>query len=336
MVMTKVAIVILNYNGQAFLERFLPGVIQHSAECEIIVADNCSTDHSVAYVKDQFPTIRLLQLEENYGFSKGYNEALKQVEATYYVLLNSDVEVTENWVSPVVDFMEDHPQVAACQPKIKAFHNPNEFEYAGAAGGLIDLLGYPFCRGRLLQTIETDEGQYDDRSAIFWATGACLFVKAELFHQVGGFDSDYFAHMEEIDFCWRLKMAGYEIFYIPESTVLHVGGGTLPRESPRKTYLNFRNSLATLFKNEPLRRLWWKLPVRLALDAIAAIKFLLSDGWDNFIAVVRANVDFYLMLPKLYRKRQVARQFQHPVEPSYKGLLVWKYFIDGKRTYAEL
>jgi GT2 family glycosyltransferase len=334
--MAKVSIVILNYNGKSFLKQFLPQVVANSQEAEVIVADNGSTDDSIPFLREHFPNIRRIALDQNHGFSGGYNLALEQIDSEYYVLLNSDVEVTPNWIDPIITYMDTHPHVGACQPKIRSFTQKSHFEYAGAAGGYLDVLGYPFCRGRLFQTIEEDLGQYDDRKEIFWATGACLFVRSSTFHEVNGFDYDYFAHMEEIDFCWRIKKAGHQLFYIPESIVYHVGGGTLPKESPRKTYLNFRNSLATLYKNESSTKLLWKIPARLLLDLVAAGKFLLTDGLESYIAVIRANIDFYRMLPDLKKKRKTSNSLKKKVRLPYRGLLVWDYYIKGKKTYSEL
>ena len=248
----KVAVVILNWNGKSFLEKFLPSVFAcNSSYAEIIVADNASTDDSVSFLKSKYPQIKIIQNSSNGGFAKGYNDALKLVEAEYYVLLNSDVEVTPNWIDSVIQLMDTDKSIAACQPKIRAFDDKKSFEYAGAGGGFIDKYGYPFCRGRILDTLEEDKGQYNDVREVFWATGACLFVRSECYHKVNGFDEDFFAHMEEIDLCWRLKNLGYKIMYSPNSTVFHVGGGTLNKTSPKKTYLNFRNNLILLCKNHP-------------------------------------------------------------------------------------
>lgn len=248
--MKKTAVVILNWNGRKFLKKFLPDVIKFSKkDAEVIVADNASTDDSVAVLKADFPEIRIIENKSNGGFAKGYNQALKLIDAEYYILLNSDIEVTENWINPVIELMESDKNIAACQPKIRSYHEKEKFEYAGAAGGFIDKFGYPFCRGRIFQSLEEDKGQYDDTVEIFWATGAALFIRAELYHKLGGMDDDFFAHMEEIDLCWRLKNEGYKIMYCPKSTVYHVGGGTLPTSSSWKTYLNFRNNFFLIYKN---------------------------------------------------------------------------------------
>jgi GT2 family glycosyltransferase len=263
----KIAVVILNWNGKKFLEQFLPNVLEHSADrAEVIIADNASTDDSVEFLKQNYPHIRLIQNAENGGFSKGYNDALKHVEADYFVLLNSDIEVTPNWIQPVINLMESDKNIVVCQPKIRSYYEREKFEYAGAAGGFMDRFGYPFCRGRIFETIETDHGQYDDVCEVFWATGAAMFVKAPIYREFGGLDEDFFAHMEEIDFCWRVKNAGYKVMYCPDSTIYHIGGGTLPKHSPRKTYLNFRNNLSLLYKNLYSTELFFVFFVRSFLD----------------------------------------------------------------------
>ena len=243
--MDKVAVVILNWNGEEMLRRFLPGVLAHT-QAEIYVADNASTDKSLELLSVDFPAVKTILLERNYGFAEGYNRALAQIEAEYFVLLNSDVEVKDDWISPMLQYLDTHPEVAACQPKILSWHAPDKFEYAGAAGGYMDAWGYPYCRGRIMNTVETDEGQYDTVAPVFWATGAALMVRSAVYHEVGGLDARFFAHMEEIDFCWRLRSRGYDIVCIPSAVVYHVGGGTLPKENPNKTYLNFRNNLLML------------------------------------------------------------------------------------------
>lgn len=328
--MSKVAIVILNYNGQRFLEKFLPAVIQYSEGYEIIVADNASTDNSVAFLTHTYPDIRLIQLPYNGGFAEGYNEALKQVEATYYVLLNSDIEVTPDWVAPVIGLMDANPDIAACQPKMRDYHKPTHFEYAGAAGGYIDYLGYPFCRGRIFNTCEADLGQYNDTREIFWATGACMFVRAEVFHQLGGFDARFFAHMEEIDLCWRMKNAGYQIYYSSASTVYHVGGGTLHKSNPRKTFLNYRNGLAMMYKNLPSDQLFSTIFMRLVLDGVSSIKFLLSGSFKDIRAILKAHFAFYVMISKLERKSP-----KH-LDDIYPKSIVWAYFFKKKKTFGEL
>ena len=291
----RIAVVILNWNGKNFLEKFLPVLLENSSsEAEIIVADNASTDDSFDFLQTRFPAVRIIRNDQNYGFAKGYNVALSQVTAEYYVLLNSDIEVTPGWIHPVIDLMDSDNTIAACQPKIRSYSEPGKFEYAGAAGGFIDKYGYPFCRGRMFQTLEEDHGQYDDVVEIFWATGACIFIRAELYHKYGGLDEDFFAHMEEIDFCWRLKNEGYKIVYCPLSVVYHIGGGTLPKISWRKTLL---------FKNLPDNLLFEVFAKRLILDGIAAMKFLITAGFKDFFAVSKAHFSFYASLKKTRQKR---------------------------------
>ena len=334
--MKKVAVVILNYNGKKFLEQFLPNVIENTDAtlADIVVADNASTDGSVEFMKQAFPDIRLIVNDFNGGFATGYNQALRQVDAEYYVLLNSDIEVTHHWIEPIVELMDADQSIAACQPKILSYHDRTKFEYAGAAGGYIDQYGYPFCRGRLFHHLETDQGQYDDTKEVFWATGACLFVRAELYLQHGGLDDSFFAHMEEIDFCWRMKNLGYKIYCCPQSKVYHIGGGTLPKSSARKTYLNFRNNLSLLYKNLPSGRVFWTLFYRVLLDWVAAIKFLAGGGLGDFWAVIRAHFAFYRRIPSLKKVRQ-----QHPhgrVGEMYLRNIVFDNYLKGKRRFSEL
>ncbi len=334
----RVAIVILNFNGRRHLETFLPSVLTHSAGATVYVADNGSTDDSVAYVRDRFPDVRPLELGSNYGFAAGYNHALDQIQAEYYVLLNSDVEVTPGWLVAPLALLETHPQVAACQPKLLDYHHRECFEYAGAAGGYLDFLGYPFCRGRLFQTLETDHGQYNDNRPVLWATGACLFVRAEVFHAVGGFDGDFFAHMEEVDLCWRLWNRGYEVWACGEAAVYHVGGGTLHKSDPQKAFLNFRNGLALLYKNHPRERFLRHLLLRLVLDGVAGLKFLLVDDPAECWAVVRAHANFYLHFGRWHRKRRLiqAHASQAAQHYLYPESLVGAYFLRRKHTFAEL
>ena len=333
--MIKVAVVILNWNGQKFLEKFLPEVVKHSATfASVFVADNASTDDSVFFLKKNFPEVKVIENSENGGFAKGYNDALSQIEAEYYVLLNSDIEVSKNWIQPVIELLDSDQMIAACQPKICSFQEPSKYEYAGASGGYIDKLGYPFCRGRLFQSIEEDKGQYDDITEIFWATGACMFVRAKVFHDLGGLDSDFFAHMEEIDFCWRAKNSSYKIMVCPKSVVYHVGGGTLPKSSSRKTYLNFRNDLILLYKNLPSNRLFYVFIIRFILDYIAAFKFLVEGGLMDFIAVIRAHLSFYKSILKNKEKRQ--RMKHMPVTEVYNGSIVIAYFIKRKKFFSQL
>jgi GT2 family glycosyltransferase len=331
----RVAVVILNYNGKEFLRKFLPQVINRSSkDAEIWVADNNSLDGSVEVMCEEFPKVKLLENKYNAGFAGGYNMALKRIEAEYYVLLNSDIEVTENWIRPVIELMDSDPEIAACQPKIVSFYERDEFEYAGAGGGFIDRYGYPFCRGRVFQALEKDEGQYDDEAEVFWATGACMFVKAEIYHRFNGLDEDFFAHMEEIDFCWRLKNAGYKIMFCPSSKVFHVGGGTLPKKSARKTYLNFRNNLSLLYKNLPRKFFFKTFLTRMILDGIAGLKFFVEGDFQDFIAVIEAHLYFYRNLAKLKKKRAEIDHMQ--VSKMYKKNLVIQHFIRGKKKFSEL
>jgi GT2 family glycosyltransferase len=332
--MIETAVVILNYNGKHFLQQFLPGVITHSRTAKIIVADNASTDGSINFLKENFQTqVEIIELETNLGYCGGYNAALKQVDATYYVLLNSDVEVTAGWIDPVINLFEQDKSIAAAQPKILSFHNRDEFEYAGAAGGFIDSLGYPFCRGRIFNTFEKDHGQYNDTRPIFWATGACLFIRSEVFHQHHGFDEDFFAHMEEIDLCWRIQKSGLKIYYTGQSVVYHVGGGTLAKSNPRKTYFNFRNGLSLLLKNLPTPHLFWKIPVRMALDWLAALKFLLggsaADGW----AVLKAHASFLRHLAHDYSKRSLAPG--NSITTIYNRSILVEYYLRGKKYFRD-
>ena len=333
--MPTVAVVILNWNGKKYLEQFLPSLIDHTgSDAEIVVADNASTDDSISFLTTNYPAIRVIQNTTNGGFARGYNLALKQVEADYYVLLNSDIEVTENWLKPVISMMEEDEKIGACQPKIRSFHHRNSFEYAGAAGGYIDEYGYPFCRGRLFLTIEEDNGQYDDTVEISWASGACMFVRSKLFHQLGGLDEDFFAHMEEIDFCWRLHNYGYRVMYCPGSTVYHIGGGTLPKASWRKTYFNFRNNFMLLYKNLPSKYLFKVFALRLILDTVAAMKFLFQAGFKNFWAVARAHMSFYKALPTLRKKR---KKLKHgSMKMMYKRNIVFEYYLRGKKHFSQL
>ncbi len=335
----KVAVVILNWNGKNFLEKFLPSVFSYnSSYAEIIVADNASTDDSVSFVKNHYPLIKVIENTDNGGFAKGYNDALKLVDAEYYVLLNSDVEVSPNWIDSIIKLMDTDKNIAACQPKILAFDNKHVFEYAGAAGGFIDKYGYPFCRGRILDTLEEDKGQYNDVREIFWATGACLFVRSELYHKVNGFDEDFFAHMEEIDLCWRLKNLGYKIMYCPDSTVYHVGGGTLNKTSPQKTYLNFRNNLILLCKNHPPQYFFLKLMWRMNLDGVAGIKFLFARQFLHFIAVLKAHKSFYFTLGRTLKKRKALKKHitKYTTSAVYLHSIVADYYIRGKRTFKEI
>jgi GT2 family glycosyltransferase len=331
----KVAIVILNWNGKDFLKKFLPFVIRHSSQdAEVIIADNASTDGSVEFLRNYSPQIRIIQNAVNGGFAKGYNDALSQVESEYYILLNSDIEVTDNWIKPVIELMDNDRRIAACQPKLRAYYHRAHFEYAGAAGGFIDRYGYPFCRGRIFQELEEDNGQYDQESEVFWATGACLFIRAELYHRYGGFDDDFFAHMEEIDLCWRLKNAGYRIMVCPQSVVYHVGGGTLPKKSSFKTYLNFRNNLTLIFKNIPSEKILHVFAIRWFLDLVAAVKFLSEGGFSDFVAVKRAHLYFILHLRQQIKKRR--KISQSAVSGIYRHNMVLEYFLRKKKRFSDL
>ena len=335
----KLAVVILNYNGRSFLEKFLPSVIAHSKGHPIVVADNASTDDSIAFLHANFPQVQLLKNTGNFGFAKGYNIALNQVNAEYFVLLNSDVQTTDNWIEPILELLEKDTNIAACQPKILDYAKPEQFEYAGAAGGYIDKYAYPFCRGRIFNSLEIDTHQFDDAQEVFWATGACLFIRAEAFWKVGGFDEDYFAHMEEIDLCWRLKNIGYKMYVEPKSTVLHVGGGTLHKLSAKKTFLNFRNNISTLAKNHSPRYLLFKILFRLFLDGVAGIKFLLDGQPKHMFAVLKAHFNFYFWLPKIIRKRKLYKTlpgFRYSNSKIYKGNVVAEHFIRNKNNFGDL
>ncbi|MEP3387770.1 MAG: glycosyltransferase family 2 protein [Reichenbachiella sp.] len=334
--MAKTAVVILNYNGAHYLEQFLPSVTQYSTDAEVIVADNASTDDSIAFLKSNYPNLKIIQFEKNLGFTGGYNAALDGLDHEYCVLLNSDIEVTPNWVKPVIDYMDSHPEVAACQPKILDFNDKLKFEYAGAAGGFLDFMGFPYCRGRVFDTLEEDQGQYDTIEQLDWATGACMFVRTTDFKKAGGFDIDFFAHMEEIDLCWRLRLMGKSLFCIPESKVYHVGGGTLNKLNPRKTYLNFRNNLSLLFKNENALNLIWKFPFKCMLDMAAALKLGLGQSWGHGWAVLRAHFDFLLLLPKNFTKRKQVQALRRKAVRNSPFLLPYQYFIKGRTTYVDL
>jgi hypothetical protein len=331
----KVAVVILNWNGKDFLEKFLPSVTKFNNNfTDIIVADNASTDDSINFIKNNYPTVKLIINDKNYGFAKGYNEALKHVDSEYAVLLNSDVEVTQNWIEPIIELMDADKTIAACQPKIRDYNNPKYFEYAGAAGGFIDYLGYPFCRGRIFNHLEEDKGQYDDVTEIFWATGACMFVRIELYNKVGGLDNFFFAHMEEIDLCWRFKNLGYKIMYIPNSTVYHVGGGTLNKIKPQKTFLNYRNNLFLLHKNLSPKIRNWTLLQRLVLDGVAGIKLLLEGKPKHTLAIIKAHFAFYKNIKQNKNKRKIISN------PNLTGIfnksVLVKSFVEKKHTYIAL
>ncbi len=331
---TKVAIVILNWNGRRFLEQFLPSVVNYSFGAEVIIADNASSDDSLSFLKKEYPQLRLIINSQNSGYAGGYNEALRQIDAEYYVLLNSDIEVTPNWVMPLIEVMDQNPSIGAAQPKLLSYYQQDEFEYAGASGGFIDKYGYPFCRGRVFANLEKDANQYDTMEEVFWASGAAMFVRASAFWQVGGLDEDFFAHMEEIDLCWRLKLAGFKVMSIPKTIVYHVGGGTLPKNSSRKTYLNFRNNFTLLYKNLPSNRLLKVFIARFVLDGIAGIRFLSEGNYKDTYAVIKAHFYFYAHLGQLHKKR--AGRNLKPVSGIYMKNIVFQHFIFHKNKYSEL
>ncbi|MDR1591888.1 MAG: glycosyltransferase family 2 protein [Prevotellaceae bacterium] len=333
----SIAIVILNYNGRHFLEKFLPDVIRRSPGTEIVVADNGSSDGSLAYLHT-LDKVRVITFEKNYGFADGYNRALKQISATYYILLNSDVAVADGWLKPLRTYMNEHPHVAACQPKVRSYHAPDKFEHAGAAGGYIDRYGYPFCRGRVFGTVETDHGQYDDTASIFWATGACLMIRSDCFWQAGGFDGRFFAHMEEIDLCWRLKARGHTIVCVPQSVIYHIGGGTLRTESAHKTFLNFRNNWLLLFKNLSPEAFKAVAMRRRLLDWGAACHFLFTFRPQNALQVFCAHRAFRRMKPDFLPDRQANMQAASAVHPEgiFDGLLPKSYYLDKKKTFSML
>ncbi len=336
----RVAIVILNWNGQKFLEKFLPSVIKHSAYegVAVYIADNGSTDDSLGFLAKNFPEINTISFPENHGFTGGYNRALAQIDAKYYVLLNSDVEVTPNWILPIANYLDKNPDVAACMPKIKAYNNQTKFEYAGASGGFIDKFGFPFCRGRILSEIEEDKAQYDKTIDIFWATGACLFVRADLFKKVGGLDDSFFAHMEEIDLCWRLKNIGFRIVCYSDTEVFHVGGGTLPNNNPHKLFLNYRNNLLLLYKNLPSRQLFFVLLFRMLLDGASALAYLFRGSFGFFASVLRAHFAFYRFIPKFRHKRRKIKALSQKIKHSeiYDGSIIFDFFMRGKKHFSQL
>ncbi|MCK9156062.1 MAG: glycosyltransferase family 2 protein [Paludibacteraceae bacterium] len=335
----KVSVVILNWNGRKMMERFLPSVCRYSAldGVEVVVADNASTDDSLAFLSENYPQIRQIVLDKNYGFADGYNRTLAQIDAEYFVLLNSDVEVTDGWLDPMIEYLDAHPDIAACQPKIHAFYDKNRFEHAGAAGGFIDKWGYVFCRGRILSVVEEDKGQYDSVTDLFWATGASLFVRATAFKENGGLDGGFFAHMEEIDFCWRLRCRGYRVVCIPQSVVYHVGGGTLNVDNPHKTYLNYRNNLLMIYKNELEKRLAAVMVMRYFLDYLSAFVFLFKGDVANFKAIYRARKDFKKILPtyKEARKNNLANMKVSDIKEIYNGSIVYDFFVKGTRAFRD-
>ena len=336
----KLSIVILNWNGAHHLSHFLPSVVNYSSYdwAEVIVADNHSEDQSSKVIKEEFPTVGYIQLDKNYGFAEGYNLALQDLNSDYFLLLNSDVEVTEGWLEPLIELMDNDPAIAACQPKILQLDHPEKFEYAGAAGGFIDHYGYPFCRGRIMDTQEEDLGQYNQPVSVFWASGAAMVIRGKLWQTFGGFDADFWAHMEEIDLCWRMKNAGFKIAVCPQSKVGHLGGGSLAYGNPRKVYLNFRNNLFILYKNLPHNKLHKVLLLRMMLDGMAAIQFLITGKIAAFAKVFSAHIDFYKNLPKLRAKRRALQikltNNDHP--EIYKGSIVFDFFLRKKKKFSSL
>lgn len=336
--MKQTAVVILNYNGAGMLRRFLPSVIKYSPEASIYVADNGSSDESCDVVRNEFPAVKLMVLDHNYGFAEGYNRALAQVDEEYAVLLNSDVEVTRGWLSPMTQFLDFNPEVAACQPKLLSFKQKDFFEYAGAAGGFIDKWGYTFCRGRIFNTVERDSGQYDDTTDVFWATGAALMIRNEVYKNNGGLDGRFFAHMEEIDLCWRLRSRGYRIACVPQSHVYHVGGATLKKENPQKTYLNFRNNLLMIYKNAPDCQLKKIMLFRKVFDNVAALKFLASGDYAAFKAVRKARRDFKAMRSGYDKARaeNMKLAVTTRIPEVLKSSILYKYYLGFKHTYSSL
>ncbi|TBW28418.1 glycosyltransferase family 2 protein [Gramella sp. KN1008] len=329
----KVAVVILNWNGRSLLEQFLPSVITHSPEATIYVADNASTDESVKFLKSVYPGVKIIQNDRNAGYAGGYNLALKSVEEEIHILLNSDVEVTANWLKPIIEVFENEPDTAAVQPKILDYRKKDYFEYAGAAGGYIDKYGYPFCRGRIFQELEEDHGQYNDDQYIFWASGACLAVRKSAYQEVGGLDEDFFAHQEEIDLCWRLQNKAYKIKYVGNSHVFHVGGATLQNMNPKKTFFNFRNSLFLLLKNVEGSKVYQILFIRMLLDGLAGIKFLLEGKFNHFFAILDAHASFYQYFRKIRKKRPKSFIFsKYHIIPS----IVFSHFVLKKNKFTEL
>lgn len=336
----KVAVVILNWNGEKMLAQYLPSVVHYSSEdAEIFVADNASTDGSLRLLTEHFPSVKQIVLDKNWGFAEGYNKALKQIDAEYYLLLNSDIEVTHHWLTPLLEFMDVHPTTAACQPKLLSINNRNKFEYAGASGGFLDCFGYPFCRGRIFEMVEDDHGQYDDISKISWATGACLMIRSKDYWDAGGLDGRFFAHNEEIDLCWRLRILGHDISCIPDSQVFHVGGGTLPKNNPMKTFLNFRNNLTMLYKNLDDSELSGVMAMRWFLDYLAAFQMLLiGHNWEDFKAVFKARRsfkkwrnEFDVDRQEIQKRRSVAN---NEILKPYS--ILWQYYVKNKRKYFEI
>ena len=331
----KIALVILNWNGKELLNKFLPSIVEYSSlpEVSIWVADNASTDNSIEFLSKNYPDVNIVQNTINGGYAKGYNEALQHINADVYGLINSDIEVTENWLASIISEFKTNAETAIIQPKILDYKDKSKFEYAGAAGGYVDKFGYPYCKGRIFNELEEDQHQYNKNSEIFWASGACFFIKSNVFHQLNGFDEDYFAHQEEIDLCWRAQNQNFKIMYVADSTVYHVGGATLKESSPKKTFLNFRNSLSTLIKNVPSSKLFLVIITRLILDGIAGIKFIIDLKPIHTWAIIKAHFSFYYYLPKMLKKRSKKLKKQNYFKVKS---IVWAHFIQKKKKYSAL
>ncbi|MFN3753871.1 glycosyltransferase family 2 protein [Flavobacterium sp.] len=327
----KIAVVILNWNGAKLLEQFLPSIVAYSEEAKIYVADNASTDDSIEVIKTKFPQVTIIQNDENYGFANGYNVALQQVEEDYYALVNSDIEVTENWLTPIQTIFDKEPSIGIIQPKILDYKNKAYFEYAGAAGGFIDQYGYPYCRGRIFETIEKDNGQYDDEREIFWASGACFFIRKDIYRNLNGFDGDFFAHQEEIDLCWRAFNSGFKAKYTSKSVVYHVGGATLNESNPRKTFLNFRNSLLMLTKNLPEGKLFLIIFARLCLDGLAGVQFILQGKFVHCWAIIKAHFEFYHLINRNLKKRTTTNSRNYYQTKS----IVYQYFVKSGTVFEK-
>lgn len=332
--MKKCAVVILNFNGKHYLEKFLPGVIKYSSEfADVVVIDNASADNSIPFLEEIFPQVNVIRLEKNHGFAGGYNEGLERLEHEFFLLLNSDVEVTQGWLQPLLEMMSQNKEIGSVQPKILSFKQKSRFEHAGAAGGLMDKFGYPFCRGRILNETEEDKGQYDQNIPVFWTSGACMLIRAKLFKELKGFDADFFAHMEEIDLCWRLQKKGFKCMYNYASRVYHVGGGTLDMENPFKVYLNFRNSLFTLTKNLPLSKLIWLLPFRFFLDGIAGLKFITEGKFKACMAIIKAHFSYYYSFFRTWRKRKIIPNNRIKLFPKS---IIYSFYIKRIKEYRNL
>ena len=336
----KTAVVILNWNGKSLMQQFLPALLEHtpSDEAQIVVADNGSTDDSISFLRTNYPEIQIIAFEENLGFAEGYNRALAQLDHQYVVLLNSDVEVTSGWLTTAIEYMDQNPEVVALQPKILSYKDKTSFEYAGACGGYMDMYGYPYCRGRVLNVVEKDTQQYDTVKDVLWATGACLFIKLDVYKQSGGLDAYFFAHQEEIDLCWRLRARGYRLACTPQSVVYHVGGGTLKVESPRKTFLNFRNNLLMIYKNIPADKLQSVMRLRFLLDYLALVKFMLTGHFGNALAIIKARIA-YIRLKKEYiliREENLSKRVVTSIPEVFSQSLIFNFYFKGKKNFTEL